>query len=398
MTDSGNSLPVVIVGGGIGGLAAALALSRKGIRSHVLEKSGSFGEIGAGIQLGPNVFRAFRELGIADAVSGKAVFVDSLKMMDSVTGEPIREVPLGAAFRERFGDPYAVIHRADLHRALLDACESAEGVELSTAREVEDFSEADDRITVSLQDGGHVTGAALIGADGLWSSIRRRLVDDGAPLVSGHIAYRAVLPIDRVPEELRWNSATLWAGPRNHLVHYPLRGGKQFNLVAVFHSNVYREGWDTAGDPDELMRRFEGVHHLPMSLLEQIEDWRMWVLCDREPVAEWSRGRATLLGDAAHPMLQYFAQGACMATEDAVCLAGRVAESGGDYTAAFAAYQKDRYLRCARVQLTARLLGDIYHAGGVARELRNLVFGGGPEDVGYEGFAWLYGGSLTDAA
>jgi 3-hydroxybenzoate 6-monooxygenase len=391
--------PVLIVGGGIGGLAAAVALSKKGIASHVLEQSSEFAEIGAGIQLGPNVFRAFRALGIYDAVCDKAVFVDDLIMMDSVSGTPIKKIPLGDTIRERFKDPYAVIHRADLHQALLTACDATDLITLTTDTSIENYAHAGDEVTLTTSDGSEIKGCAAIGADGLWSSIRGQMHGGEKPRVSGHIAYRAVLPLAEVPEEVKWNAATLWAGPRNHLVHYPLRNWELFNLVAVFHSDRYEEGWNAVGAKDEMMRCFEGVDDRPMSMLKKVEDWRMWVLCDREPIEDWSDGRVTLLGDAAHPMLQYFAQGACMASEDAVCLADMVEKFDGDFAAAFQGYQKARYLRTARVQMTARFLGDIYHAAGPVRELRNMVFGGAtPADADpHAGLAWLYGGNLDTA-
>lgn len=290
--------PVLIVGGGIGGLAAALALSNKGIASHVLEKAPEIAEIGAGIQLGPNVFRAFEELGVFEAVSGLAVFVDKLLMMDSVSGETVKEIPAGDNIRERFGYPYAVIHRADLHRVLHEACRQSDLVEISTSTDVAGYGNTDTGVTVRLADDSEISGRSLIGADGLWSVVREQLVSDGKPRISGHIAYRAVLPPDEVPEEMRWNAATLWAGPRTHLVHYPLRNWELFNLVAVFHSDQYEEGWNAVGAKEEMLRCFEGVDPRPWSLLQKVEDWRMWVLCDREPIENWSDGRVTLLGDA----------------------------------------------------------------------------------------------------
>ncbi len=381
-------MTALIVGGGLGGLAAALALARQGIASHVLEQAPAFGEIGAGIQLGPNVFRMFERLGIAEAISRDAVFVDRLLMMDSLTGETVVTGDLGDAFRTRFGAPYAVTHRADFHRTLLEACEAAEAVTLETNAQVVSVEDLGGRVRAHLADGGRREGALLVGADGLWSKVREFVVGDGPPNVSGHIAYRAVLPIEEVPEAVRWNAAALWAGPRNHLVHYPLRRSTLFNLVAVFHSDRYVEGWDSEGDPGELLERFAGVSSQPMSLLEKIETWRMWVLCDREPVADWSRGRVCLLGDAAHPMLQYLAQGACMAMEDAVSLADALA-ADNDIERAFRSYTKARYLRTARVQLTARMMGEIYHAEGIRRELRNQVLSTAELR---EGMAWLYGG------
>ena len=384
--------PVLIVGGGIGGLAAALALSRKGIPSLVLEQSAEFREIGAGIQLGPNVFRMFERLGITGPASETAVFVKHLVMMDSLSGDEVTRVPLGDAFRERFEHPYAVIHRADLHGVFLTACQESSLIRLETSRNITGFEETGDGVSVMAEDGATFAGRALIGADGLWSKVRSQMFDEGPPNTSGHIAYRAVLPIDEVPEDMRWDAATLWAGPRTHLVHYPLRSWKLFNLVAVFHSDKYVEGWDTEGDLDELMERFKNVGPRPMSLVTKITQWRMWVLCDRAPIKNWSQGRVTLLGDAAHPMLQYFAQGACMAVEDAVCLADKVEAADGDFAAAFPAYQQERYLRTARVQLMARFLGDVYHAGGVERDLRNQLLGARTPEKAYEGLAWLYGG------
>ena len=213
----------------------------------------------------------------------------------------------------------------------------------------------------------------MIGADGLWSTIRQMVVGDGKPNVAGHITYRAVLPTSEMPEKLRWRDMVLWAGEKVHLVHYPLRTGELFNLVAVFHSNRYEEGWDSYGDPAELHERFAKTCEPVRTLLNKIESWRMWVLCDRPPIKDWSNGRITLLGDAAHPMLQYLAQGAGMSIEDAVCLADRVVAAHGDYAAAFRAYQQARYLRTGRVQIMARVYGEFYHASGVAKELRNMM-------------------------
>ena len=384
--------PVMIAGGGIGGLGAALALAQAGHDVHVLEQGKQFGEIGAGIQLSPNIFRMFERLGVEDAISRDAVFVDNLIMMDSVTGGVITDVPLGETLNARFGKTYAVTHRADLHRTLLEACEALpDRITLETGAKLTDFEDSGEGVSVSLADGRVLEGAALIGADGLWSTVRAKLVGDGAPRVSGHIAYRAVLNYEDVPEEVRWNAATLWAGPKNHLVHYPLRRNELFNLVAVFHSDRYQEGWDLTGDKSELMRCFEGVDPRPAALLEQIDEWKYWVLCDREPIREWVKGNVALLGDAAHPMLQYFAQGAAMALEDAVCLAEMIGQADS-LPQAFEAYRDARYIRTARVQLMARLLGEIYHASDVRADLRNHVLGQRTPAQSHEGLAWLYEG------
>jgi len=388
-----NDLPFLIAGGGIGGLVAALALARTGRTSHVLEQAPDFGEVGAGIQLGPNVFRMFEKLELTEAVSDLAFFPQYLSMRDGRTGDEITRLPVGsAAFRERYRYPYGVIYRRDLLDVLVAACRASPLIRLSTDCRITGSTQDGDVVHAQAADGTMIAGTALIGADGLWSRLREGIVGDGKPRVSGHIAYRAVLPIEDVQEELRPEAVVLWAGPKMHLVHYPLRGGKLFNVVAVFHSNRYEEGWNVFGDTAELHERFREAHPTVKKLLEKINVWKMWVLCDREPVRRWTRGRVTLLGDAAHPMLQYLAQGACMAIEDAVVLANRVAAADGDIEAAFLAYNEQRYLRTSRVQLYARLYGDIYHAAGATADVRNELLKPKPGQPPGQAMAWLYDG------
>ena len=382
--------PILIVGGGIGGLAAARALAIAGRPSVVVEQAEAFAEIGAGIQVGPNGFRMLEALGVRHAVNEVAAYPDDLVVMDGVSAEQVTHIPVGQAFRDRFGFPYALVHRADLHRALLDKYVDDPLIELRPGTTVASFEERDDGVVVTTGGGMTIEGAALVGADGLWSSTRQAIVGDGPPRVSGHIAYRAVLPIEDIEERFRRNAMTLWAGPRNHLVHYPLRGGKLFNLVAVFHSDKYVEGWDRQGDPEELRRRFAGNCEVVRTLLSKVETWRMWVLCDREPVKGWSRGHATLLGDAAHPMLQYLAQGAGTAMEDAVVLARSIAQAGDDIPAALLRYETERYLRTGRCQIMARIYGGFYHAEGVTRELATGFLSGRTPEDSFDSLAWLY--------
>jgi salicylate hydroxylase len=391
MAEKTARLPVLIVGGGIGGLAAALALSRKGYRVQILEQAPEFKEVGAGIQLGPNVFRMFEVLGLTEAVSRFAVFPENLIMLDAISGDEVTRIPLGEGFRRKFTHPYALIYRPDLLAVLLEACRSNDLISLATSQKVVAVDRQPDGISARTDGGCFFDGLALIGADGLWSTIRQLIVGDGKPQVAGHITYRAVLSTREVPEHLRCWSMTFWAGEKVHLVIYPLRGGELYNLVAVFHSNRYEEGWDSYGDPAELHERFARTCEPVRTLLGKIESWRMWVLCDRPPVKTWSKGRMTLLGDAAHPMLQYLAQGACMAIEDAVCLANRVEAAGGDFAAAFKAYEAARYLRTGRVQIMARVYGEFYHASDVARELRNMMLSARTPEQSFEAMQWLYG-------
>ena len=393
-----TNAPILIAGGGIGGLAAATVLAKDGYAVTVLEQAAAFGEIGAGIQLGPNIFRMFEYLGLTETVNRVAFFPTGLALNDVRSGEKIVRVALGDMARVTYGFPYGVIYRADLHQVFFDACRAQPNVTLRTSAKVETFDQTNEGVTVRLtsgeagQPGEALEGSALIGADGMWSKIRDAVVDDGKPRVSGHIAYRAVLKRADVPPELWSDDVVLWGGEKTHLVHYPLRRGELFNLVAVFHSNKYDEGWNAFGDADELNERFAGACPQVKELLAKIETWKMWVLCDREPVKNWTDRRVTLLGDAAHPMLQYLAQGAGQAIEDAVVLREALRFTRGDIPRAFQKYQQARYLRTGRVQLTARFYGDIYHAAGVQRELRNQMFQSGLESAGFAGLKWMYDG------
>jgi salicylate hydroxylase len=388
-----NEMPFLISGGGIGGLAAALALARRGRRSVVLEQAHAFGEVGAGIQLGPNVFHMFDALGLMEAVQRLCVFPEDLIMRDCSSGAEIARIAAGhPEFKARYRYPYAVIYRPDLHHVLLEACRASPLISLRTDQKVIICDDDGKRVQIRTEAGAQYEGCALIGADGLWSKVREYVVGDGPPRVSGHIAYRAVLPAAEIEERLRPNAVILWAGAKMHFVQYPLRRGELFNLVAVFHSDRYEEGWNIYGDPAELESRFRHAHAQVQTLLARIDAWKMWVLCDRDPVKHWSKGNVTLLGDAAHPMLQYLAQGACMAIEDAVVLAARIEDHGANYAAAFTAYQEQRYLRTGRVQLTARFFGELYHAEGVKAEIRNQMFKDNRSKPEGEGMAWLYDG------
>ncbi|MEQ8443787.1 MAG: 3-hydroxybenzoate 6-monooxygenase [Alphaproteobacteria bacterium] len=387
----------LIAGGGIGGLATALGLAQQGYASLVMEKASRFGEIGAGIQLGPNAFHAFDYLGVGDAARSMAIYVDSLRLMDALSAEEICRIPLDDAFRTRFGNPYAVIHRGDLHGVLLKGCESHDLIDLRTSSEVIDYDQTGDGVTVRLADGERIDGAALIGADGLWSNIRKRVVGDGPPRVSGHTTYRSVIPTELMPEDLRWNAATLWAGPKCHIVHYPLSDWKAFNLVVTYHNDAPEPVAGMPVDKEEVRRGFEHVHDRARQIIDYGNDWKLWVLCDRDPVENWVDGRVALLGDAAHPMMQYFAQGACMAMEDAVCLSAVMADHDGDAIAAFPDYQSRRLVRTARVQLQSRQIGDhIYHPAGAHAQLRNAIMQAKSPDDWYDELQWIYGGTGLD--
>lgn len=385
------SKPIIIAGGGIGGLAAAAGLAQKGRRTIVVEQAAAFGEIGAGIQIGPNAFHAFDYLGIGDAARARAVYVDALLLMDATTGHDIARIPLDESFRKRMGNPYAVVHRADLHGTLLEFCRASGLVDLRTRHRAERYEQDGTTVRLHCSDRAPIEGAALIAAEGLRSPIREQMVEDGDPRVSGHTTYRSVIPTERMPEDLRWNAATLWAGPRCHIVHYPLKGGSVFNLVVTYHRDVKEAISGRPVPRDEVARGFEHIHPRARQIIEHGDDWKLWVLCDREPISNWRDGRVVLLGDAAHPMLQYFAQGACMALEDAVCLAHCV-DAGDDLEAALETYQTMRRVRTARVQMNSRLIGDyIYHPDDAKAAVRNHVMSRMTPGEWCDRLHWLYG-------
>ena len=387
----------IIVGGGIGGLASALGLAQQGINSIVLEKASKLGEIGAGIQLGPNAFHGFDYLGIGDQARKMSVYIDDLILMDAIKGDEITRISLGNKFRRRFKNPYAVVHRGDLHAVFLEACKNNKYVELQTNAHVVGYKQKGENVSALMENGDQVNGTALIGAEGLWSKIREQLVGDGPPKVSGHTTYRSVIPIKDMPEELRWNAATLWAGPKCHIVHYPLSGWKFFNLVVTYHNNAPKAVAGKLVSKEVVRKGFDHVNPVARQIIERGKDWKLWVLCDREPITNWVDGRVTLLGDAAHPMLQYLAQGACMAIEDAVCLSEAMKSGLSNIEASLLNYQNNRIIRTARVQLQSREIGKhVYHPDGAHALLRNKIMKSKSQDEWHDNIEWLYGGTGLD--
>ncbi|MFP6561325.1 3-hydroxybenzoate 6-monooxygenase [Paraburkholderia sp. B3] len=385
----------IVVGGGIGGLAAALALARENVQVLLLEQAAQIGEIGAGIQLGPNAFNALDALGAGEAARNRAVFTDSLSLMDATNAKPVARIETGERFRERFGNPYAVIHRADIHLSILEAVQGNPRIQFRTNTQVCGFEQDERGVTVIDQHGEHYRADAVIGCDGVKSAIRAALIGD-EPCVTGHVVYRAVVDVENMPEDLQINAPVVWAGPHCHLVHYPLRGGRQYNLVVTFHSRE-QEVWGVRdGSKEEVLSYFEGIHALPHQMLDRPTSWRRWATADRDPVAQWSFGRATILGDAAHPMTQYIAQGACQALEDAVTLGAAVREADGDFEAAFKRYEAARIPRTARVLYSAREMGRIYHAKGVDRLVRNSLWVGRTQEQFYDALQWLHGWRAQD--
>ncbi|MEO8120064.1 MAG: 3-hydroxybenzoate 6-monooxygenase [Rhodoferax sp.] len=390
-----QQLPVIVAGGGIGGLAAALALVRQGFSVKVLEQAPEIGEIGAGIQLGPNAFHAFDALGVGDKARSRSVFTDEMVMHDALDETLVGRIPTGEAFRQRFGNPYAVIHRVDVHLSLLEGAQETGKVEFMTSTRVERIEQDEQGVTVHDQHGKAHRGVALIGADGVKSVVRSQYVND-PPRVTGHVVYRSVIDKKDFPKDLQWNAASIWVGPNCHLVHYPLRGGEQYNVVVTFHSRQQEEWGVTEGSAEEVQSYFQGICPKARQLIDLPKQWKRWATADREPIGQWSFGRATLLGDAAHPTTQYMAQGACMALEDAVTLGEALRVNNNDFIKAFDLYQRSRITRTARIVLSGREMGRIYHARGVERLVRNSLWQGRTPERFYDAMEWLYGWNVTN--
>ena len=385
-----HRIPFLVIGGGLGGLATALALSRKGYPVHVLEKAHEFGEIGAGIQIAPNGSRALDELGILGELHRYAVYPQRLILVDALSGELLTTLDFGEKFQRAYTYPYFVMHRNDLLITLLNACRESDAIILETDREVIAVEDLGDGARVSCAGGTTYECNALIGADGLWSFLRNYVIGDGDPVCVEFVAYRGAIPMEEVIETAGMDTIRYWIGPDLHLIQYPLRRGELYNQVAVFKSEHYRPDSDDWGTEDELEAHFAKTHESVQRALTRVKRDRRWPLYDRLPTGNWTRHHITLLGDAAHPMLQHIAQGACQALEDAVCLADAVASHQGDVDRAFRLYQEARIPRTARVQRSARLFGDIIHSNGLTALLRNALFSWrAPDDFTYTD--WFYG-------
>ncbi|MBA4537495.1 FAD-dependent monooxygenase [Bacillus aquiflavi] len=391
-----KSRKIIIVGGGIGGLAAALGMAETGRKSLVLERAPEFSEVGAGIQLAPNGTAVLERLGVMDEISKLAVFPKRLVLMDAITGKELTALNLEETFKNQYGHPYIVMHRADLHKVLYEACLEKGNITLLTNSEVEKVEDLTDRAKVTLVNGDIYESDAVIGADGIHSNTRK-LVSDDQPVCSQYVAYRGTIPMEEVTETAGTNpdDVLMWIGPNLHLVQYPVRRGELYNQVVVFKSFKYKPGADDWkandwGTPEEMDERFANtcpfVKH-SVSFISRQFRWAMW---DRDPIQNWTKGRVTLLGDAAHPMLQYMAQGGIQALEDVAHLTSMIHKYGDDYTTAFLEYQKERIPRASKVQTYARNWGEIIHAEDpISIMLRNDIFSKrGEYDFTY--VDWLY--------
>ncbi|MEJ8820904.1 FAD-dependent monooxygenase [Variovorax humicola] len=388
---------ILVAGGGIGGLASALALARQGHRIELLEQASAFGEIGAGVQLGPNATRRLRALGLEKALAAVAAQPDALTVRSAAGNDVLARMPLAQAIAQRYGAPYLCVHRADLHTLLLDAVRDQECIALNTDARIVDVKFNDNVVCASSADARAWEGDALIGADGLWSNVRQHVATpDSPPRATGHMAWRAMVAQSAIPAALRRHGVEVWLGPRLHAVAYPVRGGEWLNVVVIAEATSAGDvrDWDQASSLVALQQATGRSGAALQALLEAMPGWRAWALSDRAPLTgadELVRERIALVGDAAHPMLPYLAQGAGMAIEDAVAL-GEALGGGApaELPNALQRYAAARWQRNARVQARAQRNGQIFHATGpvrLGRDLAMRTFGAALLDQ-----PWLYAG------
>lgn len=400
---------LLIAGGGIGGLAAALSASRAGWEVSLYERAQLFSEVGAGVQLGPNVIRLLQGWGLAQALGRVAAFPERLQVRDALSGRELGVLPLGQQALHKYGAPYATLHRADLHKLLLQAVQLQGNTSLAPANGVSGYTETGHGVRLEIQTSSaskaEVNGDALVGADGLWSQVRGQMLGNMPPRLTGHLAYRALLPQTSLPARLRSQQVTAWLGPRLHMVHYPVRGGEWLNVVVIVQGSVSGDlqSWDHHANGADLQQATRGTAAVLREIIQAVTDsasaagpaWRLWALCDRPPMRgafEQAQGRVALLGDAAHPMRPFLAQGAGMAIEDAAELGAQLAQARrpeSDIAAALGRYAQARWQRNARVQARSVRNGQIFHAQGLLRWARNASMKLAGEQL--LDLPWLYG-------
>jgi salicylate hydroxylase len=378
-----SSRTILIAGAGIGGLSAALMLARAGFNITLLEQTERLDEIGAGIQLSPNATRILIGLGLGERLRRNASIPQAVAIK-TADGRPLARIPLGDDAERRYGAPYWSIHRGDLQAALIEAVEAEPAITLRLGTRVEDFTVNGSGVVAA----GH-EGMALIGADGLWSALRARLGHRAQPQFQHRTAWRAMAAASAVEPAFRAAEAQLWLGRDAHLVHYPVKAGTQINMVAIVTDRWAEPGWNAEGRRDELLARYSRWSEAARRFLALPEHWQKWALYDLPPLGRWSDGPVTLLGDAAHPMLPFLAQGAAMAIEDAAVLANCFARHADDPATAMQRYEQVRRNRTARVQHTARSNGRVYHAGAGAA-FRDLILRLSGGNMMLRRYDWLY--------
>ncbi len=388
-------LSVLVVGGGIGGLSAALCLARKNFAVTMLEKRDVFREVGAGLQISPNAGRILLELGLSEAMESHGVKPQCLDVFDGIEGSRLAHIPLNPFMQMQHGAPYYTISRTDLHQALAEAAMRHGNIDIHFDSHVTSVGFHGEKVAVTVNENRDFDADVMIGADGVWSAVRKLVTGDGAAKYTGHTAWRAMIEADDAPENMRRAAVNLWLGEKTHLVHYPVCGGEKINIVAITESNWEKEGWSHPGRVVDLMKHFSGWDNAPKEMLAAMGKPLKWALCGRQPDYNWhGKGRVTLLGDAAHPMLPYLAQGAAMAIEDAWILADELgAGISGDPAISLRAYEKNRAPRTGRVQKSAFDNARLYHLDGTAKVARNIALraAGAAPGLFMKRYNWLYG-------
>ena len=381
-------LRVLVAGAGLGGLTAALALRRVGFAVEIFEQASTLGDVGAGIQIAPNAVKVLRALGLEEPLTDVAVRPLALEGRDWASGAVLQSFALDEAYVARYGAPYFHVHRADLHQVLLDGVRQIGDIPIHLDAKVEAMAEDGDKVTILTSDGHEAAGDVLVGADGIHSSVRAHLFGPDNPHFTGTVAFRTTIPIERLPADFVPPKGYNWMGPRHHFVHYYLRRGELMNCVGVCEMPDWRvESWVEPGDIAEFRAEFDGWHETIQTMIDAAERCWKWALYDRDPLERWSVGRITLLGDAAHPMLPFLAQGACMGMEDGYVLA-RCLQESDDAVAALAAYEAIRRPRASDVQLGARAK-SLHLADKAAVEERNAAVRADPDRFA-KSFDWLY--------
>lgn len=384
-----NNIHVGIVGAGMGGLAAAIALARTGIASTVYERAPVFEEVGAGLQISPNASRVLIALGLGEPLLANSVRPTAVRLRRGDNGAALARIPLGETAEARWGAPYVVVHRADLQDMLVAAAKAHPEITLKQAEPVTDLS-GEGPYEILTGENSHGPFDAVIGADGIWSAIRAHTIGETAPRYSGKVAWRTTVDPAALPPGLDHLETGTWLGTDAHLVHYPVRGGSEANVVAVTTDRWREPGFSAPGDPRELMARFEDWDPRVQRLIRAAPRWTKWALADRDPIYHWGKGAVTLLGDAAHPMMPFLAQGASFAIEDAWVLADCMAEMESP-AAAFRRYEHQRAPRAARAQVTARRNGEIFHMGTIMSRARDATLRILPTERLLAQWDWLYG-------
>lgn len=386
-----GSETILIAGGGIGGLTLALALARWGRRSRILEARSELSEAGAGIQLGPNATRLLGELGVGESLAQYSVSPQSIEVREAESGRHLAELPLGEWISARHGSPYWVLHRADLQRCLVAAANASPLIELSYGFRVASVAEDAHGVSVSSDPSEEARGAILVGADGIWSGVRNLVEPNFDLRFAGTTAARAIIPMSDVPEALRGERTGVWLAPSAHIVHYPVRAGAALAIVVITAESQPEQGWGIPWPAEAVLAKTTSFDLGVRELLGRAENWHRWALFNPRPLQTWSKGRITLLGDAAHPILPFLAQGGAMAIEDAVVLAWEIARGYGTHAHVFDAYETQRRGRIQHVQKASRDNGTAYHLSGFAAGARNLALNSTPGGLLMQRYDWIYG-------